>query len=178
MGFRSRIASFLALTQTDVTVALVIAGAALVGWGYSTFFDGRDPIRTRHDINALIQRHDSIQSAHHAAQLRLNLLRDSASGDSLNQWNPLTDEDVAADSIAKAASTSSSGKKQSPSGPVNINSASKSELMRLPGVGEKTAEAIIEYRNARKFSSPADIMNVKGIGPKKYEKMLPFLKVK
>lgn len=178
MSFRSRISSFLSLTQTDVTVALVIAGAALVGWGYSTFFDERDPIRTRHNINALIQRHDSIQSAHYAAQLRLNLLRDSASSDSLSEWNPLTDEDVAADSMAKTASKSSSGKKQPPSEPMNINTASKSELMRLPGVGEKTAVAIIEYRNTRKFSSPADIMNVKGIGPKKYEKMLPFLRVK
>ncbi len=177
MGFRSRIASFLSLTQTDITVALVVAGGALVGWGYSTFFDGRDPNRARHDIAALIQRHDSIQSAHRAEQIRRGMA-DSASSDSLSQWDPLTDQDLAADSVAKAATKSSSGKKQPPSGPVNINTASKAELMRLPGVGEKTAEAIIGHRNARKFSAPADIMNVKGIGPKKYEKMLPFLKVK
>ncbi|MCC7437604.1 MAG: helix-hairpin-helix domain-containing protein [Armatimonadetes bacterium] len=174
MGLRSRIASFLSLTQTDITVALVVAGGALVGWGYSTFFDGRDPNRARHDIAALIQRHDSIQSAHRAAQIRQGVT-DSANS---SQWESLTDQDIAADSAAKAASKSSSGKKQPPSGPININTASKSELMRLPGVGEKTAEAIIGHRNARKFSVPADIMNVKGIGPKKYEKMLPFLKVK
>jgi competence ComEA-like helix-hairpin-helix protein len=130
-----------------------------------------------HDIAALIQRHDSIQSAHRAEQIRRGIA-DSASSDSLSQWDPLTDQDLAADSVAKAATKSSSGKKQPPSGPVNINTASKAELMRLPGVGEKTAEAIIGHRNARKFSAPADIMNVKGIGPKKYEKMLPFLKVK
>ena len=176
MGFRSRIASWLSLTQTDVTVALVVAGGALAGWVYSTFFDGRDPARTRHDIAALIQRHDSIQATYRAGQLRQALARDSATGDSLAQWEPLSDEDLAADSAAKAASKRSSGKKQPPSGPININTASKPELMRLPGVGEKTAEAIIAYRGARKFASPADIMNVKGIGPKKYEKMRPFLK--
>lgn len=48
---------------------------------------------------------------------------------------------------------------------ININSASADELMLLPGVGEKTAEAIIEYRTANgDFESVAEIMAVQGIG--------------
>ncbi len=54
---------------------------------------------------------------------------------------------------------------------INLNTASKSELMRIPGVGEKTAEKIIEYRQSQKFSAPRDIMKIKGIGTKKYEKI-------
>ena len=55
---------------------------------------------------------------------------------------------------------------------VNINLASAEELMTLEGIGEVTAEAIIEYRNENgAFSSPEDIMNVKGIGEKKYKKI-------
>lgn len=64
-----------------------------------------------------------------------------------------------------------------PSSPVNLNTATKAELMMLPGVGEKTAEKIIEYRKMQQFSSPQDIMNIKGIGEKKYEKMKQYLSV-
>ena len=64
-----------------------------------------------------------------------------------------------------------------PTKPINLNAATKAELMMLPGVGEKTAEKIIEYRKLQKFSSPADIMNIKGIGEKKFEKMKQYLSV-
>ncbi len=52
---------------------------------------------------------------------------------------------------------------------VNINTASAEELIRLKGIGEKTAAAIIEYRSNAPFERVEDIMNVKGIGEKKFE---------
>lgn len=52
---------------------------------------------------------------------------------------------------------------------ININTADASELMKLKGIGEKTAEKIIEYRAQSPFEKPEDIMNVKGIGEKKFE---------
>ncbi len=60
----------------------------------------------------------------------------------------------------------------SSSGLVNINTADATELQLLPGVGEATAAAIIEDREANgPFSSPEDIMRVSGIGEKKFAKM-------
>lgn len=56
-------------------------------------------------------------------------------------------------------------------GKVNINQCTKSELIELPGIGEKTAEKILEYRKEHGFSKIEDIMQVKGIGPKKFEKI-------
>lgn len=52
---------------------------------------------------------------------------------------------------------------------VNINTASAEELMKLKGVGEKTAQKIIEYREQCPFETVEDIINVNGIGEKKFE---------
>ena len=52
---------------------------------------------------------------------------------------------------------------------VNINKASKTKLMELDGIGEKTAEKIIEYRNINLFKNISELLNVEGIGDSKYE---------
>ena len=62
---------------------------------------------------------------------------------------------------------------------VNINRASAKELTLLPGVGEKTAEKIIAYRKQiGSFRNIEEIMDVKGIGVKKFEKMKRFIVVR
>lgn len=63
------------------------------------------------------------------------------------------------------------------SGLVNINSADINELKKIPGVGEKTAEKIIEYRNKNPFKSIDDIKNVDGIGQKKFEALKDFIQI-
>lgn len=59
---------------------------------------------------------------------------------------------------------------------VNINTASKEELMFLPYIGTSTAEKIIMYRKEHGFfSSLNDLKAVKGIGDKKVEKLKEFV---
>ena len=51
---------------------------------------------------------------------------------------------------------------------ININTATIEELVRCSGLGEKTAEAIIDYREKNsKFNTVDDLLNIKGIGEKK-----------
>ena len=53
---------------------------------------------------------------------------------------------------------------------ININTASAEELTDLKGIGEKKAEAIIEFRKTKGiFKKPEDLMKVPGIGPKTLE---------
>ncbi len=60
---------------------------------------------------------------------------------------------------------------------VNINSASIEELSTLPGIGQSTAEKIVKYRKDHKFKTTSDLMEVKGIGSKKFEKIKSKLSV-
>jgi competence protein ComEA len=59
--------------------------------------------------------------------------------------------------------------------PINVNTASVEELMRLPNVGPVTARSIVAAREAKPFRSLADLDAVKGIGPKKLDQLRPFV---
>lgn len=62
--------------------------------------------------------------------------------------------------------------KKNAGGVININTATAAELEALNGVGPKTAQAILAYREGNgPFARPEDIMLVKGIGAKKFEAM-------
>jgi competence ComEA-like helix-hairpin-helix protein len=57
-----------------------------------------------------------------------------------------------------------------PAKPININTADINGLIKIKGVGVKTAEKIVEYRQVNgPFFSKEDIMKIKGMGPSKFE---------
>ena len=61
---------------------------------------------------------------------------------------------------------------------VNLNTAPASELATLPGIGERTAARIIEYRQKNgPFKKIEELMNVQGIGEKSFLKLKPQLTV-
>ncbi len=63
-----------------------------------------------------------------------------------------------------AAPALAAGKALPPGERVDLNRATVSELMRLPGVGEKRAQAIVAHRTKQPFRKPEDVIAVKGLG--------------
>jgi competence protein comEA helix-hairpin-helix repeat region len=74
---------------------------------------------------------------------------------------------------APASSDSASGETL-----IDLNTAGKEALMRLDGLGDKTAEKILAYRLSHgRFDSVDELLNIEGIGEKKLEAWRPYLTV-
>jgi len=69
-------------------------------------------------------------------------------------------------------------KKKPPAHPININTATATELQQVPGIGPSTAQKILDTRKSYgAFKSVDDLLAIKGIGPKKLEKMRKYLTI-
>ena len=61
---------------------------------------------------------------------------------------------------------------------INVNTAGYYDLMRLPGIGEKRARAILDWREEHGgFSAPEQLLDIRGIGEKTLEGLLPYIEL-
>ena len=66
--------------------------------------------------------------------------------------------------------------KPAPTGKININTATAQQLTALPGVGEKLAARIVEYRQKQGgFKNVSELMNVQGLGEKNLARIQAYL---
>src|ERR1700751_2379728 len=78
--------------------------------------------------------------------------------------------------ICFACVAESGANKKPPLKPININSASSDELQQVPGIGPSTAEKILQMRKSYgAFKSVDDLLAIRGLGPKRLEKMRRYL---
>ena len=85
---------------------------------------------------------------------------------------------AAAAPAGQASRPATPAAKASTSGPLNLNTATVSQLETLPGIGKSTAERILEYRQkSGGFKKIEDLMNVRGIGEKSFLKLKPLVTV-
>lgn len=81
-----------------------------------------------------------------------------------------------ADSLITQKDSPKEKKSLLPGRKININTALAGDLQLLPGIGEVTAERIIEYRELKgQFRKAEDLKKVKGIGDKKFEQLQQYI---
>lgn len=85
--------------------------------------------------------------------------------------------EVSSDDTADTIPIVTSDSKETSKDKININKASKEELMTLPNIGDKRADSILEYRESNKFETIEDIKNVNGIGEKFYQSLKDLITV-
>lgn len=102
--------------------------------------------------------------------------------DSVNQAALLTDGQqikiYSKEEMSNNISLNNENNTSASSGKVNINTADKTLLMTLPGIGESRAGDIIKYRDEHGlFSSIEDIKNISGIKDKMFEKIKDYIEI-
>jgi competence protein ComEA len=160
MGLFEKFNQAFGFTSTERRVVMLLVVALIAGMG----------IKLYKSAGGTTPRYDySSSDSEFAARSRLIAEHDSNSSirpthDAFDNSHPASGPVHAVDKVTHSV--------------ININTATKEELVKLPGIGEAMAERIIMYREENgPFRSVEDLTNVKGIGKKKLAQIAPFCSV-
>ncbi len=164
-SYITKIQSFIGFTKGELIIAILILSGLILG--------------------SIIKLADNDESGRAADERNMSHLLDSIAEAGRSTYVG-TDLEGHVDTALKKKDTIvrkksyffSKKKKEMSANKININTASLAQLVKLPGVGRKTAEKIIAHRMHSPFKTPEDIMKVKGIGKKKFAKMKGAVSVK
>ncbi|MBK9249643.1 MAG: helix-hairpin-helix domain-containing protein [Ignavibacteria bacterium] len=165
----NRFQEFVGVTKNEATVALVIVLGLSIGVVVRQVNGGAE----RDNYNAALSK----TVTHILDSIALAERRSFTGIDDSILYGNTSPALIDSENIQTRYKNSTNAKKALPTTKVKINSATKAELIRLPGIGEAMAERIIERRRTKYFMTSSDLMNVKGIGRKKLEKLEPYIVV-
>ena len=80
--------------------------------------------------------------------------------------------------IAMVVSLNVMAAKYKVEGSVSLNTATKSQLVMIPGIGESKADAILAERQKKAFTNTKDLLVIRGIGEKMLAKITPYVNTK
>lgn len=144
-------------TRSEIIVVLTLGGAVLLGHFVNLAGNWlAPPLSAEATQQSIVRMLDS-----------LSVVGSTVVGDTLAT--------VASTEAGTVPATTSSPPSHRRSRVINLNTASVTQLQDIPGVGEATAQAINDYRRRTAFRRPEDIMNIRGIGEKKFAKMKPYI---
>jgi comEA protein len=152
-------------TETEIKVLLFLLALFLAGFTYIKFIKG--------GTEATYKEFDYSKE-------ESSLLK-SEQGDSLDEASIPEDKGSIRKQVLelKDKPYETTTKKEPAEKSINLNTASKEELMKISGIGDKTAGNIFAYREKNgKFKTIDELMNVKGIGEAKFAKFKKYLFIK
>jgi competence ComEA-like helix-hairpin-helix protein len=152
-------------TETEIYVVLFLAGMFMLGFVYVEFIKDDTPTENK---NFDYSEEDSLFNYYSKLNPEYNVA-DSSLISNLEIKKRVLE---LSDSFAYVKKDLSSLVEKS----ININTAGINEFVKLPGIGEKTAEKIIQLRNQKgKFRKLEELMEVRGIGEVKFNKIKMYL---
>ena len=155
-----RLQQRLAITSAEASALLFVAVVTLVG------------ITAQH-----LDAQRAAFGPDHYAALYDELAARSTAADSTEADSTAADSVAAGLAAAERAEAPARSRSAKP-GPVrmNLNTASAQQLQRLPRIGPKMAERIIAYREEHgPFARASHVVRIRGIGPKTFEQLEPYL---
>jgi competence protein ComEA len=136
----------------------------------SSILSWKPPVYDYNPLDSLIEIRTAAMQADYDSVLKFQYQPDV---ESLAEMNELKELQKKTTVLSKRTEKKTTVKKPVK---ININTATLSEWIQVPGIGEKTAQIILDYRlKEGSFASVEDLTKVKGIGPKKLEKLREFL---
>jgi len=159
-----RLSKKIGLTQTELKISLFVISVFVFGLSYKVFFDKHEAVP--YQIFDYSEEDEKFFSSNNDSTL-------TDSGQSKSG-----SEDYKNDVLDFDSKNFKEYKKKIPpkEKSINLNTASVNELVNLPGVGEKTAKSIVDYRKKiKKFTSVNQLLDVDGIGNSKLNKIKKFV---
>jgi len=155
-------------TRTEIIVILFLTALFIIGYAYVEFIK---PIGSPEYKSIDYSSEDSLYKSYN-----------NSNSDYSGENSELTNNQSIRNEVLELSDTIAYVKKDIESlteKSINVNTADVNELTRLPGIGEKTAEKIIELRTERgKFKKLEELMDVTGIGEVKFNKIKKFIYIK
>ncbi|GAB4295662.1 MAG: hypothetical protein Kow0098_18160 [Ignavibacteriaceae bacterium] len=160
------ISKSLGFTDTEFKILLTLAGVFLIGIVIRLVFKNPGTVLTEYDY--FTQDSIFLSSGYPDSTMQKDFLKQNLSTD-VDYKQEVLDFNTSGFTIKKPEQLPSERS-------IEINSANLETLMKLPGIGEKTAKKIIELRESRGgFRELKELMEVKGIGKTKFNNIKKFL---